>query len=211
VGNALQGLIRLAVTLGIIGVVGSMVAKEFFVDVVVITHNGMAPTIVAGDEIAVWRGANVDMANVVVCEHPSRKGELVIGRALVFAGHTIHRDYNGVIYVDEDRTATEPREIMWFYDVTRKKQFEMTYGHMSYGRHHEHGYFIERGTTIDLRTYRVSRGVYLLGDNRSDSGHDSRAFGEVDPAKCLGQAFLRLKSAPSNNDDLHRAPIGIID
>lgn len=209
--GAIQGLIRLAITLGVIGVVVSIVAKEFFVDVIEINHNGMAPNVVAGDEIAIWRGARADMLNIMVCEHPTHKGELVIGRVVAFAGHTIHRDYNGMIYVDDDRTATESDGTMLFYDVTMKKQFEMSYGHMSYGTHQDHTFFIERGTKIDLPTYAVSSGVYLLGDNRSDRIHDSRAFGEVQPDTCLGQAFLRLKSAPSNDDDLKRLPIGWID
>jgi signal peptidase I len=209
--GALQGLIRFAIVLGVILVVGGLIAKEFFVDVVVITHNGMAPTVVAGDEIVVWRGASVDMANVVVCEHPTREDDLVIGRALVFPGHTIHRDYNGVIYVDNDRTATEPQAALMFFDVTMNKLYEMTYGMISYGGRHDHGYFIERGTKIDLPTYRVTSGVYLLGDNWSAPTHDSRAFGEIQPDTCLGQAFMRLKSAPSNDDDLKRSPIGFIE
>ena len=32
-----------------------------------------------------------------------------------------------------------------------------------------------------LRDYRVDKGVYLLGDNRSELIYDSREFGEVDP------------------------------
>jgi len=211
VSGFITKLIRLAITLGVIGVVGSILAKEFFVDVVEINHNGMAPNVVAGDEIAVWRGATADMANVMVCEHPTRQGELVIGRAVAFAGHTIHKDYNGVIYVDDDRTATEAEGVKVFYDVTMKKQYQMTYGKISYGTRHDHTYFIERGTTLDLPTYTVSSGMYLLGDNRSDRIHDSRVFGEVQPDTCLGQAFLRLKSAPSNDDDLDRSPIGWID
>lgn len=208
--GTLQGLIRLTIKLGVIAVVASVIARQFFVDVVVITHNGMAPTVVAGDEIAVWRGANVDMANVVVCPHPTRPSELVIGRAVVFAGHTIHTDYNGMLYVDNHRTSVTGGRTMMFYDVTRKRLYEMDEGHINYRGRHEHSFFAERGTTTHVPTYTVTAGVYLLGDNRSVSGYDSREFGEIDPETCIGQAFLRVKSAPSNDDDLRRAPIGFI-
>ncbi len=209
--RTLQGLVRLTITLGVIAVVLGMIAQEFFVDVLVITHNGMAPTVVAGDEIAVWRGANVDMADVVVCEHPSHEGELVMGRAVVFAGHTIQSDHNGSIYVDGDRTLTEPLAPVAFYDTTRKKLFDMGHGVINYGLNHDHEYFIERGTTLDLPSHTVAQGVFLLGDNRSAPQYDSRAFGDVRPETCIGQAFARIKSAPSNDDDLDRAPIGWIE
>ena len=36
-------------------------------------------------------------------------------------------------------------------------------------------------------------GLFLLGDNRTFEGQDSRYFGEVNPGSCLGRAIMRLK------------------
>src|SRR4051812_34835095 len=94
--GALTAAFRLALVLAAI----AGVLKLFFVDVYTVPHNGMAPTIVAGDQVLVWRDANADLANIMLCEHPSKPNELVIGRALAFAGHTISADRFGNLYVD---------------------------------------------------------------------------------------------------------------
>ncbi|MFI5307415.1 MAG: S26 family signal peptidase, partial [Polyangiales bacterium] len=99
--DTVKFLLNLAAVLVIAGVLVRMA----FVDVVSVRDNGMAPTLVYGDEVLVWKGAHVDMADVVVCQHPVRTGELVIGRAVAFAGHSIHTDYNGMLYVDRDQAA----------------------------------------------------------------------------------------------------------
>ena len=63
-GGALRKLLSLTTwALAIAGVL-----KLFFVDVIHVPHNGMAPTLVYGDLVLVWRNAKVDMADVVVCE-----------------------------------------------------------------------------------------------------------------------------------------------
>ena len=167
--------------------------RVLFLTPVIIQDNGMAPTLVYGEEVWVWKGATVDMANVVVCEHPSRPGQLVIGRAIAFAGHTVSIDHHGMLYVDKDRTVSGVDGDTLFYDRTRKRQFDMLIGAIDYFGRHDHQTFLEKGSSFHLSTYTVTRGVYLLGDNRSESSFDSRAFGEVDPSRCLGQVAMRVR------------------
>ena len=78
----------------------------------------------------------------------------------------------------------------------------MRLGSIDYRRQHRHQFMIEAGSSFGLATYQVNRGVYLLGDNRSDPADDSREFGEIDPARCRGQVFMRLSPAPPQNDDI---------
>jgi signal peptidase I len=209
-GDAGKFLVNLAAVVVIAGVL----ARLFVVELVDVRDNGMAPTLIYGDRVLVWKHASVDMANVVVCEHPARSGELVIGRAVGFAGHTVHaNDFSGVLMVDNDQTVTEDNGTARFYDVPRKRMYEMVLGQVSYLHQHDHEFFIERGEKFSMRPYSVEKGAYLLGDNRSESQYDSRAFGEVDPAHCLGQVFLRWQAAPASegDDDLHHHRFDIIE
>jgi signal peptidase I len=150
------------------------------------------------------------MADVVVCEHPVRAQQLIVGRAIAFAGHQVHADRFGTVLVDDDRTTQEVVGRVRFYDVTRKKQFEMGLGKISYFGRHDHEFFAEKGVPLRMRPYTVTRGAYLLGDNRSVSGFDSRSFGEVDTQRCLGQVFMRWKPAPDRGDDLDHHMLELI-
>jgi signal peptidase I len=195
-GDTSKFLLNVAAVLVIAGIL----VRMRFIEVVTVQDNNMAPTLIYGDQVLVWKGAHVDMADVVVCEHPAKSGELVIGRAIAFAGHTIHTERNG-LFVDRDPTVTDwvgPRR---FYDVTRQRMFEMDLGQIDYYAKHQHEFFIEHGTHFSMRSYSVEKGVFLLGDNRSESSFDSREFGEVDPQRCLGQVFMRWKPAPANEGD----------
>jgi signal peptidase I len=183
-------------------VIALVLIRFVSMETVLVQDNGMAPTLVYGDEVLVWKNANVDMADVVVCEHPVRTGGQVISRAIAFGGHTIRTDINGMLFVDDDRTTTQPQTGMRFYDVTRKKLWDMQVFLIDYFGRHSHACFMQRGDRFQLRSYTVDKGVYLLGDNRSESGFDSRDFGEVDPERCIGQVFMRLRPAPSRGDDL---------
>jgi signal peptidase I len=187
-----------------------VVLRLAFMDTMTIEDNGMAPTLVYGDEVLIWKNARVDMADVVVCEHPVRSSSLVVGRAIAFAGHTVRTDMNGTLYVDKDRTSAQPEHGMRFYDVTRKKLWDMQTFVIDYFGRHSHRYFIQRGDRFQLRTYTVEDGVYLLGDNRSEDSFDSRDFGEVDPEHCLGQVMMRLRPGPERGDDLELGHLEII-
>jgi len=203
--GALGSLVRGLFSLTPLLLLAAAVLKLFFVDVILVPHNGMAPTLVAGDRVLVWRRAHVDMGDIVVCEHPASPTASVLARAVAFAGHTISSDGHGNLLVDDDRASIEWGNEMRFYDVTRQKLFTMRQGSIDYQRQNRHDFIVERDTTFTLRTYAVNRGVYLLGDNRSDSIDDSREFGEVDPAKCQGQIFMRLTPAERNDDDIHHS------
>jgi signal peptidase I len=196
-GETAKFLLNVAAVLVIAGVL----LRIAFIEVVTVTDNGMAPTLIYGDEVLVWKGAHVDMADVVVCQHPVHQGELVIGRAIAFGGHTVHTERNG-LFVDRDQTTTQVVGRQRFYDVTHKQLYDMDLDQIDYFGQHSHEFFVEHTTTFSMSPYSVEKGVYLLGDNRSEDNYDSRQFGEVDPNRCLGQAFLRWKPAPAYDDDI---------
>jgi signal peptidase I len=194
-----------------VAVIGLVVVRLVFMETVVVADNGMAPTLVYGDEVLIWKGAEIGMADVVVCEHPVRTGALVISRAIAFAGHTVSTDINGMLYVDKDRTTTQPQKEMRFYDVPRKRLWDMRLYLIDYFGRHSHLFFIQLGDRLRLRTHTVERGIYLLGDNRSEVSFDSREFGEVQPDRCLGQVIMRLRPAPPRGDDLTLGYLDLIE
>jgi signal peptidase I len=205
-GSLLGGLVRLIGVLGLCAVF----LRLFFVDIVVVPHNGMAPTMTFGERVLVWRRAHVDMGDVVICEHPAKPGASVIGRAVAFAGHVVSTDGRGNLLVDDDRSSIEWANEIRFFDATREKLFTMRTGSIDYRRQNRHEFMMERDADFYLPAYQVNRGAYLLGDNRSDTIDDSRDFGEVDPDKCQGQVFMRLTPAPQYDDDVHHSYFDVI-
>jgi signal peptidase I len=208
--NALGSLLRGLFSLASMLVFFAVILNLFFVDIVVVPHNGMAPGLIYGDRVLVWRHADVDMGDAVLCQHPAKPDATVMGRAVAFAGHTVSVDSDN-LFVDSDRAGIEWEGELRFYDVLRQKLFTMRTGSIDYRRQNRHAFVLESGTPFWLRTYQVSHGAYLLGDNRSDPVNDSREFGEVDPAKCKGQIFMRLTPAEHEQPvDIHHGYLDVI-
>jgi len=200
VSALLGALFKLAMFLALI----ATVLRVLYVDDYVMPHNGMAPTLVVGDHLLVWRRAQVDMGNVAVCTHPTRPNDTVIGRAVAFGGHTVSTETPNALLVDDDRASVDFLGELRFFDVTRQKLFMMRLGATDYRRKHRHEFFVEQGSDFHLAPHPVERGIYLLGDNRTDGWNDSREFGEVERTGCKGEAFLRLTISPKRQDDLVR-------
>jgi hypothetical protein len=59
--------------------------------------------------------------------------------------------------------------------------------------------------------YDIATGYYLLGENWSLEGYDSRAVGPVRAETCIGQVVLRWKQGPPSGDDLDHGRFDIID
>ncbi|QQR91738.1 MAG: hypothetical protein IPJ88_08540 [Myxococcales bacterium] len=74
-------MMKLNAILWIVGpaIVVLAVLRIFFVDLGIIGHNGMAPTLIAGDQVAVWRNAKLERGDVAMCLHPRKPGELWLG------------------------------------------------------------------------------------------------------------------------------------
>lgn len=198
----MAGLLSLIVRLAVFGAIAAGVLHLFYVDNFVMPHNGMAPTLVYGDRLLVWRRAKPDMGDIVVCEQEARPGFPVIGRVVASAGHVVSTDTRGQLFVDESRASVENVGTVFFFDATRQKLFTMQLGTIDYNRKHRHQFFVEDGYGFAMGSHTVERGVFLLGDNRAEPFNDSREFGPVDPAKCHGEVFMRLVPAPKQNDDI---------
>ena len=205
-GGLLRGLFSLVTAL--LGV--AMLLRLFFVDLVTVPHDGMAPTLLVGETVAVWRKAQVDAGDIVVCPHPASPSASVLGRAVAFAGQRLRLDAQGNALLDDRHAVPTPTRTMPWFDAAHQKQITMQVS-QSEGQgsgHYEH--MVAGDAPLKPRSYAVKRGVFLLGDNRSDVRDDSRHFGEVEPGSCRGQVVLRVAPAQARPDQLQHSYFDVI-
>ncbi len=188
-------LFKVALWLGaVLGIVGGLL-HYFFVQRIEITHSAMAPTLLYGEQALLWKGASLDFGDIAVCRHPGQPGTWVVGRVVGLPGTTVEADRNGQLLVDGTALARDWQGEMRFYDPVEDRLEWMRYGTMKFGDYAEYGFFVKKKGRFTMRSTKVQEGLFLLSDNLTAVGHDSRAFGEVDPAQCLGQIFMRWRPA----------------
>ncbi len=189
----------LAILVGIFAVVMNF----FFVKVAVVGHNAMAPTMVAGDQVVIWTKSAPDFGDITICADPrANANRMVLGRVMGRAGfllntvreqlqingQPVERDFQGTVRVNDTLNGT---------NLVLVKSIEKLGST-------EHLVAERKGFKMAMRNVKVRRGLFLLSDNRSYIGEDSRTFGEVDPTTCMGKVFLRLKPAPDTGDEVKR-------
>jgi signal peptidase I len=207
----LEELTKLLLNGAALIVIGCLVVFVLFMQRVTVDTNAMAPTLVYGDEVLVWKGAEIARTDVAVCPHPVRTEQWIFGRTIAFAGERVTTDLRGTLTLDSDRLPTNFEGTRSFYDVTLRKQSTMAYGLIDFGSRYSHPFFLEKGYSLRIEPFVVNQGIYLLGDNRSFERYDSREVGEIDPESCLGQVVLRWKKGPPTGDDLDHGRFDIIE
>lgn len=196
------GVLRLIVGLAVIAAIAAGVLHTFFVRIAVISDDNMAPTMLAGERIVLWRNAELAPSDIAVCKHPTRD-QYVIGRVIATAGMTISSDRTHIYLVNGLRPTIESKGTIDFIDQHSGHRLPMQWGTIIYAGH-EHTWMTRPRDKTRIPTTTIRAGIYLLSDNRSFFGADSRAFGEIDPSTCLGQVFFRLQPAhPPREDVVH--------
>lgn len=190
--------LKVALWVAAIGLIVFGVLRVFFMDIVVMGHDGMAPTLLAGEEVLMWRGADdAETGDILVCHHPTDNGQMVMGRVIGKSGMNIHAD-RGQLSVSGTRPQRNilNEEIRFFdNDLNRNVNLvlsEDTFGNTTHMAFWPEGQFRLRDSVVGANHY------YLLGDNRSQHANDSRTFGHVAMSRCIGRLFMRLK--PVDND-----------
>lgn len=193
------------VALALVSVGG--ILKLFFVDVVTVAHNGMAPTILIGDRVLVWRGATPERNDVMLCRHPREPGRWVISRVALEPGESLLAS-RGQLQINRHRLDRDVRGEVLFHDRETGRSVRMQWGIEEFVDRHDHLYFQPIEHAFTIRAQANVRGYYLLGDNRGHMGEDSRTFGIVEAQNCTGQVFMRLTAAEGAPDGI---PHGIFD
>lgn len=206
--NSVKAILWILAFLAIILGVTFGILRIWFVSVATVGHNAMAPTLVAGDKIAIWRNTEIALGDVVICVHPRYADRYVLGRVVGLPGAVLEAD-SGWLVVNGRRVLRNYDGMRRFNDVVRGRveTFSLATEEISI---HTATIFIRKGDTMRLRKHTVKTGIYLLGDNRSHTNEDSRTFGEVDPATCLGTVFLRLAPAPPRGDEVETGHLEFI-
>lgn len=181
--------------------------KVFFVDIVTVAHNGMAPTIVLGDQVLVWRGAAPHLNDIVLCRHPQESGRWVISRVALEPGDSL-TTVRGQIQLDGRRLDRDIRGEVRFVDGETQRTQRMQWGVEEFADRHDHLYFEPLDRRPAIRDQAAVRGYFLLGDNRAHVGEDSRAFGVVQAEDCTGQVFMRLQASAGVPEEI---PHGAFD
>jgi signal peptidase I len=189
VKGTLKALVWLAAILGIV----LAVLRFRFVDVITVGHNGMAPTIVAGDQVGLWRGAKVETGDVALCAHPGEAGRYVLARVIARAGQRVD-SFHGQLLVNGERVPRDGLGQRRFYDSVLRFTDRYSLSIERFGNN-IHPIFENQRSPLALQNQAVRRGLFMLGDNRGYRGEDSRTFGEVDETTCKGVAFIRLAPA----------------
>ncbi len=208
-GSFTRTLLKLLAWVGGILLVIVAVLHVFFVDRYVVANNAMAPTMFAGDEVLAWRDSNPDMGTISVCENPRSPGQLVIGRVIAKLGMTIKTVRN---QLEIERT-TPDRDVQGsvrWHDEIANTTVDMSYGVEHLGNT-DHLYFQRADSNFNIRETQVRRGYYLMGDNRTAVGLDSRAYGEVEPVKCRGNVFMRLRPSETQGPGDANLPHGWLE
>lgn len=179
--------------LGVVVVILALVVAYLrwqHIDVVTIATDAMAPTMFAGDQVLVWRTTNFDHGDMILCRHPRQQGSWVIGRIvgrpgmdvsmareqLVINGQTVSRDFRGVVqFEDQHSHALVPHR--WGIEELGEV---------------DHLFMQREQRQVTMRPMNDVNGFYLLSDNRTWIGEDSRALGPFRHIDCTGVVFMRL-------------------
>jgi hypothetical protein len=145
----------------------------------------------------------------MICQHPGEPHRHVTGRVIAKAGYTVRTDRFGQVVVGDNTIMRDFRGERRFFNTTRNEMLTMQYGIAKFG-YYENEFFIEKGKKPLLRPATVKKGIFLLGDNYTSVGNDSRYYGEVDPETCVGEVFMRLWPAESRGDDIRHFPFDFI-
>lgn len=179
--------------------VGGGVLYYVKMEAVSIGHDAMAPTLVAGDRVLVWKTTEFERGHIALCPHPAEPGRFVMGRVVAFEGSQLSMERAGILRVDGRSPERDVRGEVPFDDNERRGRVRMRWGTESI-HGHDYTFFEMVDRTPHIRPHRVERGMYLLADNRSSFGEDSRSYGDVRPETCIGRVFLRLTSAGRTPD-----------
>lgn len=195
-----RGALKFLGVVALILLLAGAVLYGFFVRLLELGHNAMAPTIIRGDSVLVWRTTELDLGDVALCAHPREPGRFVVGRVVGRPGHMVGADAFGALTINGQAPARDLHEPIPFVDTETARRDTVVWADETI-LDHDYRIFMREGRRRDPRARprerRVEGGVFLLSDNRTYLGEDSRNFGAIDPSTCVGRVFLRVDAAPS--------------
>lgn len=186
------------------------VLRAFFVDVVTVAHNGMAPTMMFGDRVLVWRGAKIDRNDIALCRHPQFSDRWVMARVAATRGQSIAVT-RGILEIDGRRISRDIQGEGRFTDTETGRTFPASWGIENFADYQEHRYLERSDREFTMRGQTNLGGLFLLSDNRAHQGEDSRAFGVVQEGTCRGTVFMRFRAAEGMPEGIPHRDFQLLD
>lgn len=205
----MKGLSKFLGAILLVALIVGGVLYSFFVRVVEVGHNAMAPTILAGDQVLVWRGTDFELGDPILCPHPNEPGRYVIGRVVGRNGQTVEIGRGAQLMINGETPDVNLRGEFEFYDAGRQNSRRMAWG-VEDILDHDHLFMYSEHRPPSMRPHQVRGGLFLMSDNRSYGGEDSRSFGEVAPGSCVGTIFMRLMPGEAESPVDH-GPFAILE
>ncbi len=191
-----KGLLKFVAVVLVLAAIAGGVLYAFFVKDVEVGHNGMAPTMILGDRVLVWKTTEFGLGEIALCEHPQEPGRYVMGRVVGRPGHVITFE-RGQLRINGRTPDTDSSGMVEFDDAETGRRHRMALARENI-LDHTHWTFVRHGSEPRMRRpHRVGSGLFLLSDNRTHLGEDSRQFGTVAPSTCVGRIFMRLTAVES--------------
>lgn len=197
-GNMVKGLGRLALWLGALLLLLAGGLRMTVVTTGTIDHDGMAPTLLAGDQLLVWRGPQ-PQGYIAYCTHPVVPEQFAVARVLAKEGARIavqrkQLQINGKAPMTDwgEQESFTGHNAVEAIPVIRAIE---TLGGIA------HALYLRKGATVAIPAQTIPQGeLYLLSDNRTFARRDSRNFGTVPETKCVGTVFFRwrIEASPNN-------------
>ena len=192
--------LKVVVWLIVIGAIVVFVLRKYFIARATAVDEGMAPTILSGDEVAVWKHATPAIGNIFLCVAPD-DGSLIMGHVVGKPGMTVE-EKRGNFFLSGEPIATTVSRTLDFYDTDLDVAVNVEMGIAEYANVHQ-PFFRQPGDATSFAPVTVPPGhIYLLGANWASEHHDSRFHGTVPISACIGQVFVRLKPADDHGADL---------
>lgn len=168
------------------------IMKATVVDLALVGHNAMAPTMITGEQVLIWTRHDPERGDIVICENPADPSMMVVGRVVAVEGSVVGAA-RGHVVLDGDNLDRNVMGSTRFFDVDSETTSEYEIGVRHIGIN-DYPYMVATNYNFRMRPSTVGPGeVFLLSDNLSYLGQDSRTFGPVAIETCVGQIFLRWK------------------
>lgn len=185
------------------------ILKIAMFDIAVVQHNSMAPTILEGERVLVYKRGTPKINKIAVCEHPEQEG-LILGRVAATEGVQIQEDERA-LFLNDQRVEFDKKGGTNFYDVGNGSEQSLFWGEEYLVHDSPHLMFLPKEGPQRVNRTVVPQGeVYLLGDNRTFYGHDSRGFGTVGTATCVGVVVMRITPSDWLNEPLEHGHFDLL-
>jgi len=164
--------------------------KVLLFDMAEMGHNGMAPTLLHGERVLIYKRGKPEPGAIAVCRHPNEDG-WVVGRVAATGGMKID-SFGNKLRIDGEPITFDKKGITSFYNVDNDLTSSVIWGD-EYLTSDPHLIFMAEEEGHRVRETEIPDGkLYLLGDQRAYMGQDSRSYGLVDASTCRGIIVFRF-------------------